>query len=360
MIIAVISLGSKGYRRLRIMQNRAKKHELHGIVTLQDRRVQVEGEFVKPTHETLDVLSSRGIEVVFVCAAPNARAAIFGQIDLEHCQTFSELDLIASGYGCLSVAEKQGTRRHYFSSTTLYDQDAYAIAAEMRGNNRFAFRYHVGQYYPDWHPWERYQDFLIGKKGTKGIREILGIELPWLETCFGKIVDFQSSARQITSLEIDFPGVLRIIFTHEAGVQGQLMLDVVTPKPAHDLDVFGDLKPQTVYFPFHSHANPDHWLASHAAFDSTKSFPNPTIWRVLMMESVSETEFSVPLPSTAFLPNVYVDISEKLEEKLRIVCFFKSEIGSAPFPRSPGNPEGPCGLSWLGCRDQVCGGVHVA
>ena len=40
--------------------------------------------------------------------------------------------------------------------------------------------YHIGQYLPDWHPWENYKNFFVGDKRTGGVREIFGIDLPWL------------------------------------------------------------------------------------------------------------------------------------------------------------------------------------
>ena len=56
-----------------------------------------------------------------------------------------------------------------------------------------------------------------------------------------------------------------------------------------------------------------------------------------MMETLSETEFAPALKEDSFIPNVYVDISEFFEKKLKIMRIFKTELGDHPFPRSERN-----------------------
>ncbi len=55
----------------------------------------------------------------------------------------------------------------------------------------FSYTYHVGQYLPDWHPWEDIKDFFVNDKRTNGNREILVRELPWLTETFGEVIDFK-------------------------------------------------------------------------------------------------------------------------------------------------------------------------
>ena len=56
-----------------------------------------------------------------------------------------------------------------------------------------------------------------------------------------------------------------------------------------------------------------------------------------MMEVISETDFGLPGAQNAFLPNIYVDVSNYLEAKINTVKIFKSELGEHPFPRSIAN-----------------------
>jgi len=56
-----------------------------------------------------------------------------------------------------------------------------------------------------------------------------------------------------------------------------------------------------------------------------------------MYECLSETEFSPSLPTDSFIPNVFIDITDFLEEKIKIMNLYRSEMGAFPFPRSAEN-----------------------
>ena len=53
-----------------------------------------------------------------------------------------------------------------------------------------------------------------------------------------------------------------------------------------------------------------------------------------MYECISETEFSAQLPNRIFIPNYFVDITPFLEDKIKIMEIYQSEIDFHPFPRS--------------------------
>lgn len=101
--------------------------------------------------------------------------------------------------------------------------------------------------------------------------------------------------------------------------------------------VFSRVKPQTIYLPFLYDVHSDHRAAFEAAFSCVKSFRRPEVERVLMMETLSETEFAPALPGSGFIPNVFVNISEYSAKKLEILQMYESEIAPPPFPRSVAN-----------------------
>jgi LmbE family N-acetylglucosaminyl deacetylase len=52
-----------------------------------------------------------------------------------------------------------------------------------------------------------------------------------------------------------------------------------------------------------------------------------------MYETLSETEFNF-VEDRNFWPNVFIDISHYLDDKIEAMKIFDSEIGDFPFPRS--------------------------
>lgn len=95
-----------------------------------------------------------------------------------------------------------------------------------------------------------------------------------------------------------------------------------------------EIKPDTVYMMFQNDVHSDHRVAFQAIYSCLKSFRHPFIKRVLMFEALSETEFAVANPANAFVPNVFVDVTDFMEDKLRIMSLFKTEVMQAPYPRS--------------------------
>ena len=93
------------------------------------------------------------------------------------------------------------------------------------------------------------------------------------------------------------------------------------------------VKPETIYIPYYCDVHTDHQFISKAIQSSIKWFRNNHIQKVLMYETISETEFNF-INENQFKPNVFVDISNYVEQKIKIMKIYKSEIEDFPFPRS--------------------------
>jgi len=89
-------------------------------------------------------------------------------------------------------------------------------------------------------------------------------------------------------------------------------------------------KPDVVLIPFRYDSHSDHRVVCDTVLSCTKTFRYPFIKMVLVMEIISETNYS----TYSFNPNYYVDISNYIEKKLEIMNIYKSEIENSPFPRS--------------------------
>lgn len=98
--------------------------------------------------------------------------------------------------------------------------------------------------------------------------------------------------------------------------------------------IVSDWKPEVIYLPNRSDAHSDHRIGFSAAYAITKNFRKPFIKRILMYETLSETEFAPALPEMAFSPNTFVDISDYFEQKLEIVRMYDTELMPDPLPRS--------------------------
>ena len=116
----------------------------------------------------------------------------------------------------------------------------------------------------------------------------------------------------------------------------QTSMEELIKKISH---VINNVKPNIIYLPFRGDVHSDHKYLFEAAYSCTKSFRFPFIKKIYMMETLSETEFSLTLPSEYFAPNVFVNISNFINKKIEIMKIYESEIGLHPFPRSEANIE---------------------
>ncbi len=94
-----------------------------------------------------------------------------------------------------------------------------------------------------------------------------------------------------------------------------------------------EFEPEEILVPFWGDAHSDHRVVFDAVAACTKWFRYPFIKRVLAYETLSETDASIG-HRDVFNPNVFIDISDWLDEKIRILKFYGTELGEFPFPRS--------------------------
>ena len=72
------------------------------------------------------------------------------------------------------------------------------------------------------------------------MREIFGIDLPWLLDTFGPVKHLYVEKDKLSALEIDYPDTYFTGRRHENGTKGVLAVDVVSPKAVRNFEVFGE------------------------------------------------------------------------------------------------------------------------
>ena len=147
---------------------------------------------------------------------------------------------MADGYDeNVKLAQDKGCTL-FLSSTFFYREETKYIRSKIDSDKQWNYIYHIGQYLPDWHPWENYKDFFIGDKRTNGCREIMAIELPWLTGAFGDVDSTQVINDKMTDLNIGFDDNYMIQITHKNGNKGVLVVDVVSPVAVRKLEAYAE------------------------------------------------------------------------------------------------------------------------
>lgn len=241
MNILVIGLGSMGKRRIRIIKELYPEYVIYGVDGRKDRCDEAKQLFnIQCFNSIKDAASSSLIDSAFVCTAPLSHSAIITECLNNKWNVFTELNLVSDGYSeNIELAKRNGCVL-FLSSTFFYREEIRYIKEHVTLNKKWNYIYHIGQYLPDWHPWENYKDFFIGDKRTNGCREIMAIELPWIIKTFGDVSSFSVISDKMTDLKIEYKDNYMIQLTHENGSKGILIVDVVSPVAVRRLEVYGE------------------------------------------------------------------------------------------------------------------------
>lgn len=237
----VVGLGSMGKRRIRLLKSNYSNIELVGVDTKEDRKKEAEKLFNIKTYDNLD----KAIEIekpgaVLVCTSPIYHSEIILKCLDKNINIFTEINLLDKNYdNIISLAESRNLKL-FLSSTFLYRNEIKYIKEKTIKEKNLTYRYHVGQYLPDWHPWESYRDFFVGEKATNGCRELFAIELPWIIDSFGEIESINVVKNKVTNLEIDYLDNYVVVLKHKNGSIGTLNVDVVSRKAIRSFEVYNE------------------------------------------------------------------------------------------------------------------------
>jgi len=183
-------------------------------------------------------------------------------------------------------------------------------------------------------------DETLGVGGTILRHKNNSDELYWLiitnikdETIWGE-KKIQERQKEIKSVASKYSFKNTITLNHET-----TQLDKI---PTAELikeisDIISDIQPNIIYLNNRSDIHSDHRVSFNAIISATKTFNHPYISKILMYETISETESSAALQENAFVPNCFVDITDYLDKKIDIMKIYSAEIKEHPFPRSEKN-----------------------
>ena len=240
MKILVVGFGSMGRRRIRLVKDIDKEAEIMCVDSNKERMAQAQDAGFQVFESLSEGIDAKP-DVAFVCTSPGHHHEIIIELLKAGIHVFTELNLVSNGYDEILACAQENNTKVFMSSTLLYKRQMELIDEIVKKQSGpVSYIYHVGQYLPDWHPWESYKNFFVGKKETNAVREILAIQLPWIVNTFGNISEVQSTRNKLTDLEVDYPDVIVSGITHENGNNGVFVADVVSRRAVTRLEVIGE------------------------------------------------------------------------------------------------------------------------
>tara|TARA_Y100000310_G_scaffold115092_1_gene113628 strand:+ start:128 stop:808 length:681 start_codon:yes stop_codon:yes gene_type:complete len=91
------------------------------------------------------------------------------------------------------------------------------------------------------------------------------------------------------------------------------------------------IQPEIIYTHCPYDVNKDHKVIFDAVLTATRPLPNSCVKKILLFEILSSTEWSF---LENFRPNVYIDVSDFIDTKIKAMNLYKGEVRNFPHPRS--------------------------
>ena len=158
MKIGVIGLGSMGKRRIRLIKDNFPDVAIIGIDNSKERCEEVEELFnIETLSDSDDFFKNNDCDAVFISTPPLTHSKIINSALNSDLNVFTEINLVSDLYDENIKLADDNNLVLFLSSTQLYRKEINYIDSKVSKLDKTTnYIYHIGNYLPDWHPWESY------------------------------------------------------------------------------------------------------------------------------------------------------------------------------------------------------------
>jgi predicted dehydrogenase len=240
----VTGLGSMGKRRVRNLKALGIEH-VAGFDPRSDRRQESAEKYGIPVFDGLEAAMHTFGPQAFVISTPPDLHMHYAYYAYEHgISCFIEASVVDAEKikqlgqkveNTAIVMAPSCTMRYYPGPKKIKELiQANAIGKVLNVN------YQTGQYLPDWHPWERIEEFYVSKRETGGAREIVPFELTWLNDIFGEAEALGCVKAKLTDMPADIDDIYHCLLRYDRNVLANLTVEVISrPKATREMRVLG-------------------------------------------------------------------------------------------------------------------------
>ena len=236
-----VGLGSMGKRRIRNLFFNGQR-QIVGFDIRPDRMKEAEVKYGIETIPDFKKISGKDFDAVLISTPPDQHGEYIRMALKQKKHFFVEHPTSDDGYE--DILKDKNAKLVKAPSCTMRFYTPVKMIKEILEKGKIgkilAFQYHMGQYLPDWHPWEDYRRVYFSKKETGACREMLPFELIWLSWLMNsKVAEISGSIDKISALEMDADDIILAQVKYKNKIKGNIIIDVISRKPFRTLRVLG-------------------------------------------------------------------------------------------------------------------------
>jgi predicted dehydrogenase len=239
----VIGLGSMGKRRVRNLIALGYKNDVIGFDPKSDRCKEAKKYGIN-VFSNFNNAMKKNIDIFLISTPPNLHMKYAYYAEKNNISCFIEASVIDADK-ILELSKKIVNKNILIApSCTMRYYPGPMKIKELIEDNKIGkilnFNYHTGQYLPDWHPWEKIEDFYVSNPDTGAAREIVPFELTWLNDIFGKSKPLACVRNKLTDMPVDIDDIYHCLLEYPNNVIGNITVEVISrPKAVRDFRVIG-------------------------------------------------------------------------------------------------------------------------
>lgn len=240
---AVIGAGSMGSRRIRYL-----KHLAAGAVLTYDvrpdRRAEAQGLYDIGTVTSVAELVESKPDAVFICVPPAAHL-FYLRLAVEqgwHFMTEQPISCSREWMGeIVGEVRRRGLITHV-SCNMRFNAGIKLVRELIAGGSIgpvLTGIIEVGEWLPDWHPYEPYVDYYPARRAMGGGLDAV-CDLEWLALMFGRVSRLACLAGKRSTLDIDTDDVVQLVLEYASGPQIVMHTDMLQRAYSHKAKFMGE------------------------------------------------------------------------------------------------------------------------
>ena len=240
----VIGLGSMGKRRIRNLMALGHNN-VAGFDLREDRRLEAAEKYGITTFpDVASALKNFRPEALIISTSPahhmeyawmgfELGLSCFIEASVVEAQRILDLHKLAEK--SMVLMAPSCTMRYYPGPKKVKELIDQGVIGRPLNIN-----YQTGQYLPDWHPWEKIENFYVSVTETGAGREIVPFELTWLNDIFGNPEPLACVKAKLTDMNADIDDIYHCLLRYPNGVLANITVEVISqPQATREMRLLG-------------------------------------------------------------------------------------------------------------------------
>jgi predicted dehydrogenase len=245
MKILVIGCGSIGERHIRNLKG-LFAGEIIACDTDQKQLSAIGKKYKTQTCTDLERALGKNVDAALICTPPSTHISIAREVVDRGAHVFIEKPLSHSLKGVDELIER--ARKKNFTILVGYNlrfHPGLALVKKLCGRGEvgriLSARAEVGQYLPDWRPWQDYRrSYTARKKLGGGIILDGSHELDYMRWLLGEVKEVSCFADKLSSLEVDTEDTAEVLLKFKSGAIAGVHLDFIRRDYSRNCELIGE------------------------------------------------------------------------------------------------------------------------